>query len=315
MQIARAKRPPFLIKAGPILASLLGALAICTPGAPAFAQDDEPTAAPRAPAYAMAQPDPNEPSKHRLDRLEREVDEVRQIVLQARATGHPVEIKDAGPDPEIATLQTRLDDIDAALRNQTGQIEVMGHDLAAAKQDAADAKAAVSALSDRVDKLEKQLTALSTPPPPPPPPANEAAVPSADTSAAPAGDAKTDYDQAKQLMLSGDYPGAASAFQAYIDRHGDQPNVSTAHYWLGEVKFAQQDYTAAAAALAEALRGWPKTNWAPDAVVKLSDSLVHLSKLDDACSALTELHRRYPRAAPATKVRAEAVRAQAQCSK
>jgi tol-pal system protein YbgF len=300
----------FPAPAGLAVAGLLLSLSLTGAPSSSWAQDDEPSA--RAPAYQASAPDPNEPSKHRLDRLEREVDEVRQIVLQARATGRPVEIKDAGPDPAIADLQTKLDDIETTLRNQTGQIEVMGHDLAGAKQDAADAKAAVAALSDRVDKLEKQLAALTTPPP-----ANEASVPPAEASAAPAaaGDPKAAYAQAKQLMLGGDYPGAAAAFQAYIDQHGDQSNIPTAHYWLGEVKFAQEDYTGAAAALAEALRGWPETNWAPDALVKLSESLTHLSKTDQACAALTELHRRYPRAPAATKARAEAARAQALCAR
>lgn len=279
---------------------------------PSYAQTDY-EAAPDAKPAATA-PDPNEPPKRRLDRLEREVNEVRQIVLQARATGHPVEIKDAGPDPEVAALQSKLDDIDNSLSNQTGQIEVLNHALDQTKQDAAAAKAAIAALADRVDKLEKQLAAVSAPPPPPPPPADEASVPAAEAGPT-ADDAKTAYAQAKQLLLNGDYPGAATAFQNYIDRHGDQANVITARYWLGEVKYAQQDYAAAAAALIAAIHDWPRTSWAPDAVIKLSLSLTHLNKLDDACAALGELERRYPHAPAATKARAAAARTQAQCAR
>jgi len=228
-----------------------------------------------------------------------------------------VEIKDAGPDPAIADLQTKLDDIETTLRNQTGQIEVMGHDLAGAKQDAADAKAAVAALSDRVDKLEKQLAALTTPPPPPPPPANEASVPPAEASAAPAaaGDPKAAYAQAKQLMLGGDYPGAAAAFQAYIDQHGDQSNIPTAHYWLGEVKFSQGDFNGAATNMIGAIRGWPQTSWAPDAMVKLSLALIQLNKTSDACGTLSEFAHHYPRASAAAKRRAAEARAKAGCER
>jgi len=305
--------------AGPLQALTLACLLLAGAAVPAMAQSDyEPSAAaPIGPQGAV--PDPNEPPKRRLDRLEREVNEVRSIVLQARATGRPVEIKDAGPDPDVVALQSKLDDIETTLRNQTGQLEVMGHDLGLAKQDAADAKAAAAGLADRVDKLEKQLAALTTPPPPPAPPANEAAVPPAGAGpAAPAGDGgdpKADYNQAKQLLLNGDYPSAAAAFQAYIDNHSDQPNVNAARYWLGEVKFAQEDYNGAASVLIAAIRGWPQTSWAPDAVLKLSLSLIRLNKPDDACSTLTEFERRYPHAPAALKARAATARVQAQCAK
>ena len=293
----------------PLVCAMVGLLA-----APAWAQDDEPAARPPMAAAAPA-PDPNEPPRKRLDRLEREVNEVRQIVLQARATGHPVEIKDAGPDPEVASLQSKLDDIQNALANQTGQIEVMGHDLADAKQQAADARAAIASLSDRVDKLEKTVGSLSAPPPPPPPPGGDPGPGAPSADAAPAGDAKDAYAQARALMTSGDYAGAATAFQAYIDHYGDQPNIATARYWLGELKFAQEDYAGSAQAFIGAVHGWPQTSWAPDAVVKLSQSLTHLGKRDDACATLAEFDRRYRHAPAATRERADAARAQAQCAR
>ncbi|HEY2659338.1 MAG TPA: tetratricopeptide repeat protein [Caulobacteraceae bacterium] len=279
-------------------------------GAHAQSDTNQRPAAVQAPA-----PDPNEPPRRRLDRLEREVNEVRSIVLQARATGHPVEIKDAGPDPEMAALQTRLDDLESTLRSQTGQIEQLSHDIGQAKQDTATAQAAAASLADRLDKLEKQVAALSAPPPPPPPPTNDAAAPSADAGPGGAGDAKTAYAQAHQLLLNGDYPAAQTAYQAYLDRYGDQSNASTARYWLGQVKYAQQDYSGAAATLIASIRGWPQTAWAPDAVILLSQSLLRLNKQDDACATLREFTRRYAKAPPATKARAATVRTQAQCTR
>ncbi len=243
------------------------------------------------------------------------MNEVRSIVLQARATGHPVEIKDAGPDPEMAVIQTKLDDLETTLRNQTGQIEQMSHDLVQAKQDAATAQTAAASLADRLDKLEKQVAALSAPPPPPPPPANDAAVPPAEAGLAGGEDAKAAYAQAHQLLLNGDYPAAQTAYQAYLDRYGDQSNAPTARYWLGQVKYAEQDYSGAAASLIASIRGWPQTAWAPDAVILLSQSLLRLNKQDDACATLREFTRRYLKAPPATKAKAAAVKAQAQCTR
>jgi tol-pal system protein YbgF len=191
----------------------------------------------------------------------------------------------------------------------TGQVETLAHDLDQSRKDAADAKAAVDALADRVDKLEK-AAATQAPPPPPPPPGT---APSAEEGPA-MSDPKTAYDHARELMLNGDYAGAAAAFQGFIDRYADTPNAPAARYWLGEIKFVQQDYAGAAQSYVAALHGWPSMPWAPDATVRLASSLVELNRPHEACAALGELERRYPKAPEATKTRAAAVREKAKCS-
>src|SRR5271169_3540412 len=103
--------------------------------------------------------------RERLDRLEKQLQEVREIVLQARATGRPIEIKDAGPDPMVTALSGRIDDMEQSLRGINGQVDDLTHRLDLARKDANDEKVEVAALSDRVDKLEKALAAMTAPPP------------------------------------------------------------------------------------------------------------------------------------------------------
>jgi len=273
--------------------------------APAFAQDAGPEA---------ARPQ-DEPSAKRLDRFEKELREVRQIVLQAHATGQPVEIKESGPDPQITALQGRIDDAADQFRKLTGEVETLTHDLALARKDLDDSRGQTAALADRLDKLEKQVAALNPQTPPPPaPPSDPVADAAPGENAASAGDPKAAYAHARQLLENGDYPGASSELQAYIDRYGETPSAPAARYWLGETKFIQKDYSGAATAYLGAIRGWPKTAWAPEAVVKLSQSLLELGKPGDACGALGELDRRYPHLAPALKARAAATRSKAQCA-
>lgn len=274
--------------------ALAAAATICG-GVPAHAQD-----------HADAAP---EPSARRLDRFEKELREVRQIVLQAHATGQPVEIKEAGPDPQVVALQAKLDDQDAVLRRLTGQIETLSHDLEAARKDSTESHAQIADLTDRLGKLEKAAS------PPPvagaPPGAGEAA---AAPGAAGPGDAKAAYSHAHQLMMDGDYPGAAAAYQAYLDRYGEGPTAASARYWLGQIKFSQKDYPGAAAAYIGAIRGWPQTSWAPEAVLGAARSLVEINKPTQACGALTELARRYPAASRTVKTEASATRAKANCA-
>ena len=267
-------------------------------------------------APALAQPAPDAGLRDRVDRLERQLDEVRSIVLQARSTGRPVEIKEAGPDPMVTDLQSKFDDMNQTLASLNGQVESLAHDLGQARKDAADAKAQEDALADRVDKLEKALATFQAPPQTagPPPGSGPGLAGASPDRGANAGDPKSAYQHARQLMLDGDYPGAAAAFQDYIDRYANTPNTTTARYWLGEIKYVQQDYAGAAQSYVAALRGWPATAWAPDATVKLALSLAELNRPKEACGALNEFDRRYAKAPAATKDRAAAARVKAKCS-
>jgi tol-pal system protein YbgF len=276
-----------------VLTAAIGAAVLLCAGANAFAQDQGSAETPAT----------------RLDRMERQLNEVRQIVLQARATGAPIEIKEAGPDPQVDALSAHLNDMDQTLRRLTGQVETIGHDLAAARQDAAQANAQAAALADRLDKLEKQVATLSAPPAPPPP-----SAPAAEAAPPPPGEAKAAYAHAHDLLLSGDYAAATTAFQDYVDRFGDAANAAAARYWLGETEYIRGDYPAAVTAYAGAVKGWPRTSWAPDAVIKLSLSLAQQNKTTEACGLLGQVDRHYPEASATAKARAAAARQKVGCS-
>jgi tol-pal system protein YbgF len=272
-------------------------------------------AAPAVVAQEGAPPGVDQSLRERLDRLEKQLQEVREIVLQARATGRPIEIKDAGPDPMVTALDGRLDDMEQSLRGVNGQVDDLTHQLDLARNDAKDAKAEIAALSDRLDRLEKAMAAMAAPPPAAQPaPADNGAAASADqTAPADQGDPKTAYAHARQLLLDGDYPGAQAAFQTYVDQYGSTPMAPQARYWLGETKYVQEDYAGAAAAYIGAAKGWPQTAWAPDAVVKLALSLLQLNRPTDACAALGEFDRHYAKSGGAAKARADAARIKAKC--
>jgi len=282
---------------------------------------------------ALAQSD--DAAAKRFDRIERQLREVRDIVLQARSTGQPVEIKMAGPDPEIATLRTRIDDLELTLRQTTGQIDSLSQELAKARRDLKALESDNHALQDRMAAAEGQLasaaqTAIQTAsqaakpapeaaaptkaPAPVAVPKPQAAV-KAPTAANAAGERTAAFQRAKQLLLDGQFPAASAAFQDYVDQYGDTaPNGPEARYWLGETLFIRGSYADAATAYIGAIRGWPPTVWGAEAVVKLSMSLVELNRIPDACRTLDEFGRRYPAAAPATKARADKARLRAKCT-
>ena len=271
-------------------------------------------AAASAPAFAQAEAGdaaPRDTSAARLDRLEKQLHEVREIVLQARSTGQPVEIKEAGPDPQLTALSAKFDDMDQTLRGLNGQIETLTHDIAEAHRAADDAKAQNAALAARLDGLEKEVAAQAAAPPP----AAEQAPSEAQASPAPGGgDPTVAYASARKLMMDGDYPAAAAAYQDYVDHYPKATNASEARYWLGETKYAQGDYAGAAVAYIATLHSWPQTAWGADAAVKLSLSLLSLNKPTEACQALGEFDRHYAKASAPEKARATAARIKAKCA-
>ena len=63
-----------------------------------------------------------------------------------------------------------------------------------------------------------------------------------------------------------------------------------------------------------AIQSWPTTAWAPDAVVRLAQSLIELRKNPDACQILREFTTRYPRASAELKTAAQTARTRARCT-
>ncbi|HEY8003388.1 MAG TPA: tol-pal system protein YbgF [Phenylobacterium sp.] len=271
-------------------------------------------AAPLSATVAFAQTPMDDPldarDAKRVDRMEKVVRELRDIVFRAQKTGQPVVVQPADTDSRMADQASRISDLEQSLTKLNGSLEATTHELDQARRDNTALRAQLKALSDRVAADEQKAadaaaaaTAGAGPPPP------EAAPAPADTKAA-AADA---FAKARQMMLSGDYDAAEAAFRAYVTTYPDTPKTPEASYWWGKTLSVRGDHVKAASAYIGAIRGWPQTAWAPDAVVELARSLVGVKKPADACEALAELGRKYPKAPASVKSRAATVRAQAKC--
>jgi tol-pal system protein YbgF len=226
-------------------------------------------------------------------------------VFQGRETGQPVVVQPAETQAQINSLGDRLNDLDHTLTRLNGEMDVVRHDLDQSRQEANDLRAQNASLKEEITALDQRLQGAA---PPPAPPA-EAAPP----AAAPAEDATGAFAAARALYLAGDTAGAETAFHDFVDRYGDGPKAPEARYYLAKTLLARKAWPEAATADIGAIRGWPQTRWAPDAVLDLSRALVGLGKAPDACQTLDELAKRYPLAPKGVKVGAQDVRAQAKC--
>lgn len=259
-----------------------------------------------APVFAQTPLDPLDArDARRLDKMEQVMRELRAIVYQGRDSGKPVVVQPAETDYQLQELTRKVADLEQSLTRVNGSLETSNHDTALMRKELEALKAENKALAARLQTLEQAQA-------PPAPPAADLSGAAA-APPAPANAADT-FAQARQLMLSGDYTGAEAGFQDYVTRHGDGPKAPEARYWLGKTLMARAAYPDAAGAFIGAIRGWPQTGWAPDAVVELSRALIQLKKPSDACQTLEEFARRYPKASAAVQSRAAAARAQAKCA-
>jgi tol-pal system protein YbgF len=233
--------------------------------------------------------------------MEKVVRELRAIVFQGRDIGKPVVIQPAETDYLMQELNRRVSDLERSLRQLNGQIEFVTNELNQSRRNSEDLAAQNKALQDRLTALEQQFGPPALPEP-------------GAASAPPAGPGANEaFAQARQMMLSGDYDGAERDWQDFVARFADHAKTPEARYWLGKTLAVRGAHNEAAASYIQAIRGWPQTNWAPDAVVELSRELSALKKSAEACQMLGELDRRYPKAAAPVKSRAAAVRTQAKC--
>ena len=267
-----------------------------------------------APILALAQTPMDDPldarDAKRVDRMEKVVRELRDIVFKAQKTGAPVVVQPADTDSRLADLATKIGDLEQSLTRLNGSLETTAHELDQARRDNTALKAQVKSLSDRLAADEQKATEALAAAQAPPAPAAEPAPPTD-----PKAGAADAFAKARQLMLSGDYDAAQGAFSDFVTAYPDSPKTPEARYWWGKTLLVRGDNVKAASAFIGAIRGWPQTPWAPDAVVELSRALVALKKAPDACQTLGELDRKYPKAPAAIKARAANVRAQAACGK
>ena len=250
----------------------------------------------------------------RLDRMEKVVRELRDIVFKAQKTGAPVVVQPADTDSRLSDLAQRLGDLESTLTKLNGALETTSHDLDVARRDNAQLKAQIKTLSDRLAADEQKAAELAQAAQTAAPAGPDGGPPPQVTAAAADPKAASDaFGKARQLMLSGDYDSAQGAFADFVTAYPDNPKTPEARYWWGKTLLVRGDNVKAASAFIGAIRGWPQTAWAPDAVIELSRALVALKKGPDACQALAELPRKYPKAPPGIKSRAALVRDQAKC--
>jgi tol-pal system protein YbgF len=138
--------------------------------------------------------------------------------------------------------------------------------------------------------------ALPTPAPPRSPGAGAAL-----TTLPPSATPKDEFDLGIGYMQRKDYALAEETMRNFAQKYPSDPLIADSQYWLGESFFQRQLYRDAAEFYLAVTTKFDKSAKAPDALLRLGQSLAALKEKEAACAALGEVMRKYPRASGGVK--------------
>jgi tol-pal system protein YbgF len=147
---------------------------------------------------------------------------------------------------------------------------------------------------------------------PAPPPRNPNAT-GTQVVMAPSQTPRDEYDLAYGYVLRKDYALAEDALRVFLKKYPSDRLVADANYWLGESLFQRQRYRDAAESFLAVSTKFETSGKAPDALLRLGQSLAALKEKEAACATLGEISRKYPRAPANVKNAAEREQKRAGC--
>ncbi len=117
--------------------------------------------------------------------------------------------------------------------------------------------------------------------------------------------ANEQYEFAVSFMKIGDYETAEFALKEFIDKNKDHDLAGSAQYWYGETFRIRQLYSDAATAYLDGYQNYPKSNKAPDNLLKLGITMVQLGEKDQGCKMIAGLKKEYPKASKSVLQKAQ----------
>ena len=297
-------------------------------------------AAALAPSALFAQRQPPPSPEQRIDRLERQIQQVQRQVFPK---GRPADTAGFADDPaatqsSVVTLDQRLDAVERQMADLVRASEENGNRLrgleAGLAQLKTDQDQRVTALEQRMSEGPAAAAAQApepspaatpakpktTPPKTTPPPKTAATAPAVGgaetaTAAAAAIDEGEDaYTQGFRLWEAGQFDQAVASLRSFTSAYPKHRRVSFANNLIGRALLDKGDARAAAEALLANYRGNPGGERAPDSLYYLGQALMKLGQPGQACKAYAELDAVYgAKIRPDLKKLETDAKAQAQC--
>ncbi len=112
---------------------------------------------------------------------------------------------------------------------------------------------------------------------------------------------RDEFDLAYGYVLHRDYVLAEDSFRNFLSKYPGDRLAGDATFWLGESLFQRQRFREAAEAFLNVSTKFEASPRAPDALLRLGQSLAALGEKEAACASLGEVMRKFPRASAGVK--------------
>jgi tol-pal system protein YbgF len=226
----------------------------------------------------------------KVDAKVKELSEAQEALNRAaRKTGADLAVDLEKTQGEVARLRGQLEEVQA--RNQV-TVQVLQEELARARAD-------LSALTSRLASFEDERRA-----------AKEAAAEAERKKAERPASKDEFYKAAKEKLDGGDVAGARQLFGEFLQKWKDDSLAANSQYWIGESYYAERRWREAVYEFKKVSDNYPKSDKAPDALLKIGYAFAELGLAEDARLFLDEVQRTYPKsnAAKLARERADALK-------
>lgn len=257
---------------------------------------------------------PTPSTKERVDVLEQELRD---------ALGHV-----AAQREQLAATERQIRELRASLGlDQPGQritpadlgarIASLETDLRVLFENQNESSARIGVLSDKVDAVFRQVSAIQTAPvsvppvgaglasqeateaeteevPPRDPVTTTSDVPASQPPSAPLVDPEELYQAARADFGRGSYDLAESGFQQFLDTFTESELADNALYWVGECRAARGEHERAIDAFTGVVTRWPDADKTPDAAYKKGLSLLELNRTAEGIVQLQRVKDTWP---------------------
>ena len=131
----------------------------------------------------------------------------------------------------------------------------------------------------------------------------------------PEGTVEEKYEFAMSFLKVGDYETAEYAFREFVDFNSKHKLAGNAQFWYGETFRVRQLYQDAATAYLDGYQNYPKSNKAPENLLKLGVMLVQIGEKEQGCSMILGVKDQYPEANQSVIQKAEYEKKKFNCEK
>jgi tol-pal system protein YbgF len=124
---------------------------------------------------------------------------------------------------------------------------------------------------------------------------------------------KDEFDLAYGYVLHRDFALAEDGFRSFLSKYPNDRLTGDATFWLGESLFQRQRFRDAAEAFLNVSTKFEANTKAPDALLRLGQSLAALGEKEAACASLGEVLRKFPRASAVVRQGVEREQKRVRC--